>query len=77
MTGNKLAGFNFKMYSVFTDKEAIGSTKSRFENLCKNSDTKSKKRLAQFFLTLYQEIESKNIQQNHLRIWSNKLKQSR
>lgn len=46
MTGNKLAGFNFKMYSVFTDKEAFGSTKSRFENLCKNSDTKSKKRLA-------------------------------
>ena len=46
MTRNKSAGFNFKMYSVFTDKEAIGSTKSRFENLCKNSDTKSKKRLA-------------------------------
>lgn len=50
MTRNKSAGFNFKMYSVFRDKEAIVSTKSESENLCKNSGRKSKKKISIVFL---------------------------
>lgn len=54
-------------YSVFTDIEAIGSSKSKFENL-----TERVKKFSPFFLTSVPVDTENKIKKSQFRIWNNK-----
>ena len=56
-----------KKYSVFTDIEAIGFSKSKFENL-----TERIKKFSPFFLTFVPVNTENKIKKNQFSIWNDK-----